>query len=136
MGDRYTTQLSDEQEVQYQQWRAQLPADLQNETDYDLRGAFLDSVRADGRLHMTDKFKKPNHITFSEGSQYSTPSQQGGQWSATGQRNALMPGQDQFVFWASPENARNTGMNDLASYFDRNEPGNYVVYPSNYRLPR
>lgn len=136
MADNYTTQLTPDMEAAYQQWRAKLPRDLQNEVDYDLRGAFLDSVKADGRLHMTDKFKKPNHITFSDGSKYSTPANPGGQWLPTGQRNPLMPNQDQFAFWASPANARRSGINDLNNYFNQYEQGNAVIYPSSYRLPR
>jgi hypothetical protein len=137
VADRYTTQLSPEQERAYQAWRANLPADLQNESDYDLRGAFLASVQADGRAHMTDRFKKPNHITFSSGSQYSTPAQPGGQWMETGTVNALAPQSgNSYVFWASPENANHHSMNALSNYFNRHEQGNSVVYPLGFRLPR
>lgn len=134
MGD-YETRLTPDQEQQYQTWRASLPKNLQNESDYDLRGAFLASVEADGRLHMTDRFKKPNHITFSDGSQYSTPQAPGGQWMSTGQPNALLGG-NSFVFWASPENQRHYSMNALADYFRRNEPGNSVIFQSDYKLPK
>ncbi len=41
MPDNYTTQLTPQQEQMYQAWRSKLPEDLQNESDYDLRGAFL-----------------------------------------------------------------------------------------------
>jgi hypothetical protein len=132
MQDSYSTQLTPEQEAAYQQWRISLPPELQNEQDYDLRGAFLESAQADGRAHMTDRFKKPNHITFSEGSQYSTAQQPGGRWVDTGQ-NALAPN---YTFWASPANAQQNSMNALADYFKRNEPGSTVIYPSNYQLPR
>lgn len=131
MADPYATQLTAEQEAAYQRWRATLPQNLQNEQDYDLRGAFLASAQADGRAHMTDTFKKPNHITFSEGSQYSTPQQPGGRWVDTG-RNALAP---EWTFWASPVNAQNHSMNALADYFGRYEQGNTVIYPSDYQLP-
>lgn len=134
--DRFTTALRPEQEQAYQAWRAALPADLQNEQDYDLRGAFLASAKANGRLHMTDQFKKPNHVTFSDGSQYSNAATPGGRWVATGRKNAVDPTQDEYVFFASPENARHTNIDDMASYFVGSEPGNYAVYSSNYKLPR
>lgn len=137
MADPYTTQLSPEQEQAFQVWRARLPRDLQNDGDYDLRGAFLSSVKADGRLHMTDTYKKPNHMTFSDGSQYSTPHHQGGHWSDTGVPNALAPASgNSYVFWGSPENIKQHSVNALASYFDQYEPGNAFVAPINYNLPR
>ena len=130
----YDTPLNPEQEAQYQAWRSTLPRDLQNEGDYDLRGAFLDSVKADGRLHMTDKFKKPNHITFSQGSQYSTPQAPGGRWDETSLPNPN--GGNQHIFWASPENLKYHKLNDLARYFQQYEQGNTFVAPISYNLPR
>lgn len=40
-------------------------------SDYDYRGAFAAGADRDGSGHMTDQFKKPNHPTFSDESQYS-----------------------------------------------------------------
>lgn len=72
----YETELSPEQEGQYQQWKSKLPTALQYEGDYDLRGAYLDNLTpqpgGDGKPHLGDKFKKPNHRSFSRESQYAT----------------------------------------------------------------
>jgi len=113
-----------------------LPPTLQNSQDYDLQGAYLDAAKANGRLHMTDKFKKPNHMTFSDGSQYSTPQTQGGRWVGTGQPNPSNPAEDQFLFWASPYNLTQHPMSVMEEYFRANEKGNPVIYPINYRLPQ
>jgi hypothetical protein len=122
----YDTTLTASQEAAFQAWRAALPKDLQNTTDYDLRGAYLASAQADGRDHMTDQFKKPNHITFSDGSQYSTPETPGGHWSGAGER---------WAYWPSDYVAGQHTMQDLADYFARNEKGSAVIYPSDYRMP-
>ena len=125
--DEWTTKLSPEQEKAYQEWRASLPPHLQNEDDYDLRGAFIEGAGTDERAHMTDKFKKPNHITFSDGSQYSTPTAQGGQW--------VDAGNGSWNFWASPENLKRYSMTALAKYFQTYEPNNHVFMQSGYKLP-
>ena len=71
----YDTKLTPEQERGFQAWRAKLDRGLQYDGDYDLRGAYLDNVQSaisdsDGKPHMSDKFKKPNHKTFSVHSKY------------------------------------------------------------------
>ena len=48
--------------------------------DYDMQGAYLASLAADGRNHWDDEFKKPNHRTFSSGSMYASPEMPGGEW--------------------------------------------------------
>ena len=54
----------------YKSWYSQLPKNLQETKDYDLQGAFLDN-QITHNSHLTDKFKKPNHPTFSNESIYS-----------------------------------------------------------------
>ena len=65
--DRYNTLLSPQQEIAFRQaypnWRKET-------YDYDLRGAFLEGLSKDSRGHMSDKYKKPNHPTFSDQSMY------------------------------------------------------------------
>lgn len=95
--EQYNTQLTPQQEEMYQVWRSKLPtypaapmgrpgSGLQYEDDYDLRGAFLQNLQAvmsqaDGKPHMGDQFKKPNHPSFSDQSQYSVgPTMYGGSW--------------------------------------------------------
>lgn len=122
----WNTPLSQEQQVAYQQWRARLPENLQSESDYDLRGAYLANAKAAGNGHMTDQFKKPNHMTFSDGSQYSTPQQPGGQW--------VEDGKGGYVFWASPTNLQNHSLPEMARYFNEVEQGSNFVAPINFDL--
>lgn len=136
LADLFTTLLSSQNERRFQDWRERLPEGLQDDKDYDLRGAFLAAAQANRRLHMTDQFKKPNHMTFSDGSQYSTPQHMGGHWSDTGVQNSSTPGSNRFVFWASPYNLQQHPMADIQDYFNRAEPGNAVIFPIDYNLPR
>lgn len=63
--------MSDE-DAQYQQWRSRLPKELQYEGDYDLKGFWRENPNFSTSKgeHLTDKFKLPNHPTFSDQSQY------------------------------------------------------------------
>ena len=131
----YDTPLPPEQMAAYQSWKAKLPTDLQNTGDYDLQGAFLAQMKSDGRDHMGDQFKKPNHMTFSDGSQYATPQAPGGNWVDLQKPNAFQPGQNQWMFWGSPTTSRYHTMNDMNQYFQQAEPGSSFVYNSNYKLP-
>ena len=66
----YDTQLSPEQEQAYQAWKLQ-NAPRDSGADYDLRGAFQAGAGPDAASgHFPDTFKKPNHPTFSNQSQY------------------------------------------------------------------
>lgn len=83
---KYDTQLTPEEESQYQEWRKSLPQPLQSEGDYDLRGYWKDPETqkdniADGQ-HFTDKYKKPNHKTFSVESKYAVgeDAKKAGRW--------------------------------------------------------
>lgn len=76
----YNTQLTPQQEQQYQKWVQTLPLNLRSDYDYDLRGAWLNGDLPDQNYHMTDKWKKPWHATFSNESIYSTPDATGGNW--------------------------------------------------------
>lgn len=124
----FDTALTTEQEAAYQQWRSRLPDNLQGDADYDLRGAFLANASAESNGHLTDEFKKPNHMTFSDGSRYSAPQQQGGRW--------VEDGNGGWGFWASPFNVEQHGMTGISEYFRNQEPGSTVIFPSGYRMPR
>jgi hypothetical protein len=79
-GDDYNTSLTDE--AAFQNWKAQ-NAPNDSGVDYDLRGAFLaDMQRSPDNGHMGDRFKKPNHPTFSDQSQYAVGDQRdrAGHW--------------------------------------------------------
>lgn len=91
------TALSPEEEAKYQAWKATLPPRLQYEGDYDLRGFYKEnptfSVDQPGQ-HMTDKFKLPNHETFSNESMYYNDATKhlGGAWQeGSGGRSIYVP---------------------------------------------
>lgn len=121
MADPYTTPLNKNQEIAYQLWRKRLPSDLQNETDYDLRGAFLNNAREAANGHLPDTFKKPNHITFSEESQYHSSENPGGQW--------VSDGNGSWVFFASPTNIKHNDPVTLQNYFNTKEKNSTLVLP-------
>jgi broad specificity phosphatase PhoE len=121
----YQTQLSNDEEQKYQQWKQKLPGDLKNDNDYDLRGQYKQNpnVEPSERMHFTDEFKKPNHITFSDQSKYNDPNNGviGGHWE--GDDNSG-------TFYASSQNVKNAGgLDKLQQYFKQYEPGYKVIAP-------
>lgn len=79
VGDDYNTPVPDE--AAFQAWKAiNTPQDTG--VDYDLRGAYLSNMQRADNGHMGDRFKKPNHPTFSDQSQYATGDQRAraGSW--------------------------------------------------------
>lgn len=87
--DNYNTKLSDEDEKAFQQWAAQNPR-LGSADDYDARGFWLEGAASAENGHGTDKWKKPNHPTFSTQSIYNGVQSpyggvfEGGVWSEDG----------------------------------------------------
>lgn len=80
--DAYSTPLSLHDEAAYQLWKMQ-NAPRDSGADYDLRGAYLANMQRDpDNGHMGDRFKKPNHPTFSDQSQYAVGDQRerAGHW--------------------------------------------------------
>jgi len=120
----YDTPLTPEEEAIFRQWAGKRIGDL---ADYDLRGAWKTDARAAQNGHLPDTFKKPNHPTFSDESQYSTPDNPGGRWDDAGN--------GKWLFWASQANMRGRTIGDLANYFKQVEPGNEVIFPIDYHLP-
>lgn len=82
--DRYNTKLTDEEERAYQRW-AKEEGRAGDVYDYDLRGAWREimagTMAEDERKHLGDKYKKPNHPTFSDQSKYNgVDGYVGGSW--------------------------------------------------------
>ncbi len=71
------------EDANYQSWRRTLPTNLQYEGDYNLKQFWKDNPDFkvnDPQQHMTDKYKKPNHPTFSVESMYYKPGMKAGYW--------------------------------------------------------
>jgi hypothetical protein len=79
VGDDYNTKLDDEDK--FQEWKAK-HAPQDSGYDYDLRGAYKAGVEPDPESgHWPDTFKKPNHPTFSDQSQYAKDApEKAGRW--------------------------------------------------------
>lgn len=68
-------------DINYQNWKSQLPKNLQYEGDYNLKQLFLDSGAVKPTNgHFPDTYKLPNHPTFSDESIYSNKEHPGGHW--------------------------------------------------------
>jgi hypothetical protein len=66
----YDTKLSGQEELKFGDWK-QKYAPRDSGADYDLRGAFKAGLTPDPKTgHWPDTYKKPNHPTFSNESQY------------------------------------------------------------------
>ena len=128
---RYNTVLSPQQEQAYQNWITQQTVsailrgqnrNYANDTyDYDLRGWFNKNGPQDlTGAHLTDQFKKPNHPTFSDQSQYSgVDGMQGGKWNQQPDGSySFTPGSTNV--YSAPE---------LQDYFKQVEPGNTLNIP-------
>lgn len=123
LSDKYNTPLTPEEKSKYLEWLKS--KDIKPATasyDYDMQGAFKAGVAQSENGHFPDTFKKPNHPTFSDQSQYNgVDGFTGGQW---------IPGANgTFVFNASQTNLQNLGAAGLVNYFKEREPGNTVNLP-------
>ena len=83
---KFDTTIPPEKKAAFGEWvKAQTKSTgkspLNDQYDYDVNGYFLSGQGADGRGHMTDQFKKPNHPTFSDESQWNgVQGYVGGKW--------------------------------------------------------
>lgn len=116
--DKFNTVLSPDEEEKYQAWATEDHRE-KDVYDYDLRGAWKElqsgTMSEDERGHLGDKYKKPNHPTFSDQSIYSgQDGVTGGVWSRNAEgKDVYTPGRK----LSSVEADR------LRRYFLRNEPG-------------
>ena len=113
--DRYNTKLSYEEEAQFQKW-AKMEGRDKDVYDYDIRGAWKElktgKMSEDERWHLGDKYKKPNHPTFSDQSKYNgIDGYVGGTWSEENGKT---------VYRVSKSNTMSKAQ--LKRYFERVEP--------------
>ncbi len=115
----YNTKLNDADEQAFQAWvrKTGRKNDL---ADYDLRGAWKDGAQQAENGHFTDKYKKPNHPTFSDESIYSNSKTPGGKWRQD---------KGKWSFTPSQHNLDTYGASALQDYFKRAEPDSLLVMP-------
>ncbi len=115
--EKFNTTLTADEETQYQAWAKEKGRE-KDVYDYDLRGAWKElqsgEMSEDARGHLGDKYKKPNHPTFSAESIYSGQDGiDGGVWSQNAEgKTVYTPGRK----LSSVEADR------LKRYFARTEP--------------
>lgn len=125
---QYNTAIPPEKYGEWQKWLEQESLskgrDIRQDLyAYDLGGYFLnkDKFPQDERGHLTDTFKKPNHITFSDESIYSGKEGfKGGKWKEKGGKWIFTPGETNYQFY-SPQ--------QLFEYFREREPDSEVILP-------
>lgn len=120
----YNTKLTSEENTKYEAWKSKLPKELQNDYDYDLRGLWKENPnqKPSENMHFPDKYKKPNHYTFSDESRYSNKAEQGGQWKEVNGK---------WTFHASDFNLTQHSKADLLDYFKKYEADSKLILPDN-----
>jgi hypothetical protein len=118
--DKYNTQLSPQEESDYQTWASQNNRE-KDTYDYDMRGAWKEGLTGgeDPRGHFPDTYKKPNHPTFSDESKYhGVDGYYGGTWTTSMGKDVFTPG---------PTNLY--GNEDLKRYMSVAEPDAILTAP-------
>jgi hypothetical protein len=111
----YNTKLSPKDEQKFLSWGVN-NGRLNDNYDYDIKGAYLNGLAAAGNGHFPDTYKKPNHPTFSNQSTYN---------GADGQYGGVWVG-DKFA--PSELNIKNMGgLAGYQSYGRAAEGGNFLV---------
>lgn len=77
--------------------------------------------------HLTDEFKKPSHITFSDESIYHSAETPGGRWSKE---------DDKWHFTASEFNVQQHGEDKLRRYFKEREPDAVLHLPEKGKVQK
>ena len=119
---RYNTPLSQSDEAKFRAWAQENGKSADELYDYDLRGAWKSGAAFSENGHLPDTYKKPNHPTFSDQSQYhGQDGHQGGTWAGGG----TAP----FTFTPGQTNLRMMPGDALQRYFQAREPGVQLILP-------
>jgi len=116
--NKYNTQLTPSEEKSFEKW-AKDNHKTKDAYDYDIRGAWKEltsgtMTQADNG-HLGDKYKKPNHPTFSDQSSYhGTDGAVGGKWDEVNGKTRFTPSQT---------NLTNMNKKQLKEYFSKYEKG-------------
>ena len=127
--DNFNTKLSPEEETKFQSWAKDTGKNPELDTiDYDLRGAWKKGAELSGNGHLTDEFKKPNHISFSDESKYHNAEAPfgkyvGGKWSDNPKS-----------FTPSITMLKHThNVQQMKDYFSKHEPDYKLKLPAEFR---
>jgi hypothetical protein len=121
MTDQYNTPLAPDEETNFQEW-----AKTHNKTkdlyDYDMRGFWKNGEGYNERGHGPDTYKKPNHPTFSDQSQYhGVDGHEGGNWTGSDEKGwTFTPGATNYNY-RSPD--------EMQEYFKQFEPTTKLKLP-------
>lgn len=96
--NNFETPLSPDEEKSFRSWKHQNAPEDSGE-DYDFRGAFKAGLKPDANGHWSDRFKKPNHPTFSDESVYAAVAPGAGHWEG----DRFIPPSDLSDLGAVPE---------------------------------
>lgn len=117
--NKFNTQLSPQEELMFLKW-AEAQNKLRDLYDYDLRGAYKELQSGDMKVaangHLGDKYKKPNHPTFSDQSIYHSLQNVGGHWAKFGNTDVFVP---------SP--SHRMSKQDLQHYMNTREPNTVLI---------
>lgn len=118
--NNFNTAIPQALKEEYNKWLQSLPEGQRSTDDYDLAGYFMAGKNGENGIklydrengeHFIDRFKKPNHPTFSNESQYSSPMGfQGGRW---------LEGRNGWIF---EPNFNIYSKEELRDYMLKNEP--------------
>ena len=119
--NKYNTKLSPGDEKRFQAWALKNNR-LGDAYDYDIRGAWKElesgKMKQADNGHLGDKYKKPNHPTFSNESIYhGVDGNVGGAWGKD--KNG------KYTF--TPSANHKWGQAELQDYFNKYEKGNYLL---------
>jgi hypothetical protein len=111
---QYNTPLSSEEQQDFNKKFSH-----KDKYDYDMQGWYKENPDVDPKpgVHFPDKFKKPNHPTFSDESIYHNDQTPGGHW---GEDNSFTPG---------PTNFKYRNKDELQDYFKKVEPDSSLILP-------
>jgi hypothetical protein len=90
-----------------------------SDPDYDYASAAAAGLKPDARGHLSDQYKLPNHITFSDDSIYADKG--AGQWRRQGN--------GKWAFTPGATNLQHHSMDELRDYFKKHEPDAILVEP-------
>ena len=123
---KYNTPIPPDKQAAFNQWVTQQKQKtgrdpLGDRYDYDVNGFWLSGGGQDARGHGSDQFKKPNHPTFSDESQYhGVDGNYGGKWISSNGSDFYEP---------SATNINFHGVDNLKEYFQKVEPETQLLVP-------